>query len=157
MLYPMQTSVAQPNGEHYLKLSSNENVLGPSPQALAALSTALMETHRYPGEDEAILLQKLAAHIGRGLTAEHFNVGNGSSDVLRTITQTWLRSGAKAVIAAPTFALYEKLVTMFDGQPVFAPLRNYTVDLSAVLDAIDAQTRLVFICNPNNQIGRAHV
>ena len=139
--------------KHYLKLSSNENVLGPSPQALAALAAALPETHRYPGEDEAILLQKLAAHIGPGLSAEHFIVGNGSSDVLRTIAQTWLRPGSKAVIAAPTFALYSKLITTFDSQPVIAPLHNYAVDLGAVLDAIDAQTRLVFICNPNNPTG----
>jgi histidinol-phosphate aminotransferase len=136
-----------------LKLSSNENPLGPSPCAMAILQETLTQLSRYPGEEEATLLQKLALRLGNGLTESELIVGNGSADVLRMMTHTFLPSGAKAVIAGPTFALYETLVQMFGGQPVIVPLRNYTVDLQRVLDAIDERVRLVFICNPNNPTG----
>ncbi|MCP4710742.1 MAG: histidinol-phosphate transaminase, partial [Planctomycetes bacterium] len=136
-----------------VKLGSNENVLGPSPQAIAAVEATLTDAHLYPGKEEAKLLQKLAARLGPGLTEAHFTSGNGSCDVLRMISQTYINSGHRALIAGPTFGMYEVLVNMFGGQSIVIPLRNYTIDLPALLQAIDDRVRLIFIANPNNPTG----
>ncbi|MFN8456684.1 MAG: histidinol-phosphate transaminase [Anaerolineae bacterium] len=137
-----------------LKLASNENALGPSPRARAAIEAALAELHLYPGEEhEAALLQKLAGWLGAGLGVKNLVLGNGSADVLRFITQTFIEPGDRAVIAAPTFRVYEILVKLYGGQVTLAPLRDYRVDSAALLSAIDDEVKLVFICNPNNPTG----
>ena len=82
-----------------VKLGSNENVLGPSPLAMAAVKAVLAEAHLYPGKEESDLLQTLAARLGQGLTEAHFTSGNGSCDVLRMNTHTFLNPGDRALIA----------------------------------------------------------
>ncbi len=139
--------------QQLLKVSSNENALGPSPLALAAIEETLSGINRYPVDDEVFLVQKLVQRIGGGLASDQFLAGNGSGDVLRMIVQTLLTAGDKVVIAAPTFNLYEILAKNFGCQPILVPLRNYTIDLQQVLDAIDETVRMVFICNPNNPTG----
>ena len=136
-----------------IKVGSNENVLGPSPLACAAIQDALADSYLYPDQQEDLLLSRLAGRIGGNLTKEHFVSGNGSCDVLRLIAQTFIRPGKKSLIAAPTFSLYAQFTEMFGGQPVFIPLADFTVDLNALADAIDADTALVFVCNPNNPTG----
>ena len=137
-----------------VKLGSNENVLGPSPRAIAAVKTVLADAHLYPGKEEADLLQTLAARLGSGLTPEaHFTSGNGSCDVLRMITQTYIKPGDRALIAGPTFGMYAVLVNMFGGEAVVVPLQDHIVDLPALLAAIDDRVRLIFIANPNNPTG----
>ena len=136
-----------------IKVGSNENVLGPSPLALAAIREALSDTYLYPEQHEDTLLAKLASQIGGGLTNESFISGNGSCDVLRLITQTYIRPGKKSLIAAPTFSLYELLTEMFGGEAVSVPLVDFTVDLNALAEAIDGDVSLIFVCNPNNPTG----
>lgn len=138
---------------HIVKLGSNENVLGPSPRAIAAVKAALADAHLYPGKEESDLLQTLAARLGPGLTEAHFTSGNGSCDVLRMITHAFIAPGDRALIAGPTFGMYQVLVNMFGGESVIVPLQDYTVDLPALLQAIDDRVRLIFIANPNNPTG----
>lgn len=136
-----------------IKVGSNENVLGPSPMAQDAVREALLDAHLYPDRHESALLQKLADDLGAGLSEDNFISGNGSCDVLRMITQTFIEPGAKALIAAPTFAMYQILVRMFGGEPVDVPLSDFTVDLDALVNAITEDVRLIFVCNPNNPTG----
>jgi len=136
-----------------IKVGSNENVLGPSPKAQAAIEEALTDAHLYPDRHEDNLLENLANHIGGGLVKENFVSGNGSCDVLRMIVQTFIGPGKKSLIAAPTFAMYELLTDMFGGESDLIPLRNFTVDLDALAAAVDEQTALIFVCNPNNPTG----
>lgn len=136
-----------------LILLSNENVLGPSPKAIAAAQKALAEMHLYSNDVESVFLEALAAHHEYGLTTANFTSGNGSSDVLRMIVQAFIQPGTNSVIAAPTFGIYANLTTLYGGAPILVPLLDYTVDLPALLAAINEQTRLVFVCNPNNPTG----
>ncbi len=136
-----------------IKVGSNENVLGPSPMAQEAIKEALVDAHLYPDRHESTLLQKLAEDLGDGLVEDNFISGNGSCDVLRMITQTFIEPGDKALIAAPTFSMYKILVQMFGGEPIFVPLRDFTVDLVALVDAIEEDVKLIFVCNPNNPTG----
>jgi histidinol-phosphate aminotransferase len=138
---------------HVLKVGSNENVLGASPAAKVAITAALADAHLYPDRHEDTLLDKLAFRIGGNLQKENFISGNGSCDVLRMIVQTFIEPGKNAVIAAPTFSMYELLVNMFGGEAVFVPLKDFTVDLDGLAAAVNENTALVFICNPNNPTG----
>ncbi len=136
-----------------LILLSNENVLGPSPLAIAAAQKAVGEMHLYSNEVEIVFLEALVAHHGHGLSTANFTSGNGSTDVLRMIAQSFVQPGMNSVIAAPTFGIYAALTALYGGTPILVPLRDYTVDLPALLAAVNEQTRLVFVCNPNNPTG----
>ena len=136
-----------------IKVGSNENVLGPSTKAQEAIIAALPDAHLYPDRHEDTLLEKLANRIGGGLYKSNFISGNGSCDVLRMITQTFIESGKKSLIAAPTFSMYEILTQMFGGDPVFVPLKDFTVDLDGMVDAVDEDVAMIFVCNPNNPTG----
>jgi histidinol-phosphate aminotransferase len=136
-----------------IKVGSNENVLGPSPKAQKAISEALKDAHLYPDRHEDILLEKLAASIDQRLTLENFISGNGSCDVLRMITQTFMGPGKKALIGAPTFSMYRLLVSMFGGEFENIPLKDFAMDLDALADAIDESVSIIYICNPNNPTG----
>jgi histidinol-phosphate aminotransferase len=137
-----------------LKLCSNENPLGPSPMALAALRNALAEANRYPGIAERELRRKLVAYYGNGLTEQHFIIGNGATDVLRMVAQAFIFDGGGSVVDRVTFPLYALLTTMYGGRATrVAPRPDYHLDLSAMADAITAQTRIVWLCSPNNPTG----
>ena len=101
----------------------------------------------------AITMEKIAERLGGGLKSSQFVSGNGSCDVLRMIIQTFIEPGKNAVIAAPTFSMYELLVEMFGGEVIFAPLKNFTVDLDALAAVVNKNTVLAFVCNPNNPTG----
>ena len=140
--------------EDIVKLGSNENPLGTSPLALAALQDALTSTHRYPGLAEKELRHRLAGYYGDSLTEHHFLVGNGATDVMRMIAQGFISEGGVSVTCAVTFPLFALLTTMYGGQTIRIPPRaDYHLDLPAIAEAITPQTRLVWLCSPNNPTG----
>lgn len=137
-----------------IKLDSNENPLGPSPMALAALRQALTESHRYPGIAENQLRRKLAAYHGNGFTQEHFIIGNGGSDILRMVAQAFISEGAEAITCRVTFPLFALLTTMYGGKTIrIEPCPDYRFDLPAMADAVTDQTRIIWLCSPNNPTG----
>jgi histidinol-phosphate aminotransferase len=140
-----------------IKLASNEIPLGPSPRAVAAFQAALQDAHRYPGTGDKHLRRKLAdwynARIAASFTAHNFLMGNGLGDVLRMIAESFIFDGGETIICTPTFPLYPVLTCRFGGKPVLVSHTNYRYDLPAMLDAITSDTRLIFICNPNNPTG----
>ena len=139
-----------------IKLASNENALGPSPLAVAALTRALAEAHRYPGPAELDLRRRLAEHHGGGLTEDNFVIGNGGTDVLRIIGQSFIFDGGEAILSRVTFPLFRLLVTMYGGRPVVVdPAADYALDLQAMAEAVTDDTRLVWLCTPNNPTGLA--
>lgn len=137
-----------------LKLGSNENPLGPSPMALAALRDALANAHRYPGIAEHDLRRKLVTHCGNDLTEQHFIIGSGATDVLRMIAQSFIFDRGESVTCRVTFPLFALLTTMYGGKATIVnPRPDYHLDLSAMADAITEQTRIVWLCSPNNPTG----
>ncbi len=140
--------------ERVVKMASNESPMGPSPQAVQAAQAMLAGVHRYPGVGDRDLRRKLAAYHGRGLTEHNFVIGNGGTDVLRMIVQAFIFDGGNAVMSAVTFPMYHIHVTTFGGENRRIPtLPDYAHDLDAMLEAIDEDTRLVFLCTPNNPTG----
>lgn len=136
-----------------LRLCYNENALGTSPKAAAAMAAALEESHLYPDGLEKKLVDRLAEHLGHGITAGRLVVGNGCSDVLRMIVKAFLRPGDEGIIAENSFLLYERFINASGGKTIVTPMQRHTHDLDAMQQAITDRTRLIFICNPNNPTG----
>lgn len=134
-----------------VKLSSNENPLGPSPLAVAALHAAVAGVHRYPDSGSLALRQALADHAG--LSLAHVTCGNGSDELVLLICLAFLDPGDEVVMAEGTFISYLLRTLELDARPVRVPLSAYTHDLAAMAAAITPRTRVVFLCNPNNPTG----
>ncbi len=134
-----------------IKLASNENPLGPSPKAVAAIQRALAELHRYPDGSGYYLKRALAQKLG--VSPDALILGNGSNEIIELVVRTFLRPGEEAVSADQSFAIYRLVVQAQGGQNRIVPLRRYTHDLEAMLDAISSRTRIVFLANPNNPTG----
>jgi histidinol-phosphate aminotransferase len=134
-----------------IKLASNENPLGPSPRAVAAIAAALGGLHRYPDGSAFHLKRRLAERLG--VASEEILVGNGSNEILELVARTFLRPGDEAVMAEQAFVIYRLLVQAVGAVPRAVPLRDFTHDLEAIGRAITARTRVVFLANPNNPTG----
>jgi histidinol-phosphate aminotransferase len=134
-----------------IKLASNENPLGPSPKALAAIGAALTCLHRYPDGSAFYLKRRLAERLG--VSVEEILVGNGSNEIIELVVRTFLRPQDEAVVADQAFVIYRMVVQAVGGVSRVVPLREFTHDLDAIAEAITPRTRLVFLANPNNPTG----
>ena len=134
-----------------VKLASNENPLGPSPKALAAIRAKLDQIHLYPDGDCFYLKEGLAKKLE--VAPETLIFGNGSNEIIELAARTFMRVGDEAVMAEQAFVVYQLIVQAVGGKSKQVPLRDYTHDLDAIAAAISPQTRLVFLANPNNPTG----
>ena len=135
--------------ENIVKLASNENPLGMSPRARVAVEQAIAGIERYP--DQFDLIKALADRAG--LAQEQIVLGNGSNDVLDLAARVFLAPGRSAVLAQHAFAVYPLATVSAGAQCIVTPAKHYGHDLDAMLAAIRADTRLVWIANPNNPTG----
>ena len=136
-----------------IKLASNENPWGPSPKAIAAVRDALANLHRYPDGASYYLTQALAAH--HGLDANEIVLGNGSNEMIEFLVKAFITEGREVICSHPSFLMYQKFTQMRGGHCVVLPLADMRHDLKAILAAITADTRLIFLDNPNNPSGSA--
>ena len=137
-----------------VRLGANENPFGPSPLALDAGRAALELASLYPEQIEEQLCGALAAFHGRGLKAGNFFAANSGVETLSLIEDTALGSGGRAVICPPCFIAYRGSLANKAVPVDEAPLgKDYSVDVDAVLAAVGNDTRLLFLCNPNNPTG----
>ncbi|GAB6144673.1 histidinol-phosphate transaminase [Desulfocicer niacini] len=134
-----------------VKLASNENPLGPSPKALAAVQNQLASMHRYPDGSAHVLTDKLAQKYG--VKPENVIVGNGSDDIIALLAQGFLSRGNEALMPLPSFLMYEISVKVAGGVPVMLPLKGLDIDLDAILSGITPRTTMIFLTNPNNPTG----
>lgn len=139
------------NPADIVKLASNENPLGPSASVCAAISQALPELTRYPDGSGFALKEKLAAHYA--LDPAQITLGNGSNDILELVARAWLAPGRNAVFSAHAFAVYPIATLASGAECREVPAKDYAHDLDAMAAAIDSNTRVVFIANPNNPTG----
>lgn len=137
--------------EDSIKLASNENPLGPSPLAVEAIKSAAENLHRYPDSNGFYLIERLAKHLN--VAPEQIVLGNGSDDIIGLLAGAFLQPGDEVVLPKPTFLMYEIMAKSVGAIPVEAPLSLLSLDLERVLEKITAQTRLIFLCNPNNPTG----
>jgi histidinol-phosphate aminotransferase len=148
---PSSTLAARERRSHLLKLDSNENPFGPSQRAIDAMQAALGNSNSYPDDDCGRLRRKLASY--HGFPPEQIMVTSGSTALLSLLCQTLLAPGFNAVTGDCSFVVYSMAVRAAGGQLVEAPMHDDCLDLEAILAAIDAHTRIVFLANPNNPTG----
>ncbi|WP_226505239.1 histidinol-phosphate transaminase [Pseudomonas sp. MWU16-30317] len=134
-----------------VKLASNENPLGASPKALAAIAAELAELTRYPDGNGYNLKVKLAERAKVGI--DQVTLGNGSNDILELVARAYLAPGVNAVFSQHAFAVYPIVTQAVGAEARVVPAKEWGHDLPAMLAAIDANTRVVFIANPNNPTG----
>src|SRR5438552_6765262 len=134
-----------------IKLASNENPLGPSPMALAAMEKALRQLHLYPDGNAYYLKRKLADTLG--LEPANLILGNGSNEIIEFAGHALMGPGAGVIVSQYCFAVYPMIARLFGANLITVPARNYGHDLPAMLRAIDSQTRVIFVANPNNPTG----
>lgn len=135
-----------------IKLASNENPLGPSPRAVAAMKDTLDGVNLYP--DGAALALKNALSTYWDLPAGQFTLGNGSDEVIHCLGLAYLRPGDAVVHGDPSFSLYGAAALLNEAEAVKVPLTpDMRHDVDAMADAVDERTRMVFIANPNNPTG----
>lgn len=142
--------------EHVVKLASNENPLGPSPKVLEAMAKAAADTHLYPDSNAYELKKRLAAYLSSESTSIDINqltIGCGSNDVLDIIARVFLQPGKSAVYSQHAFVVYPLAVKATGARAIVTPANDWGHDLPAMAQAIEADTSLVFIANPNNPTG----
>lgn len=141
-----------------LKLASNENTIGPSPNAMAAMQKAITQVCWYPDGNGFVLKQKISQKFAVNLS--QIILGNGSNDILDMVARTFLCEGREAIFSQYAFAVYP-----ISTQAVGATARiakalavdhndnPYGHDLTAMAELINEKTRVIFIANPNNPTG----
>lgn len=134
-----------------VKLASNENPLGPGKKALAAIQSALPKLTLYPDGNGFNLKKALAAKFA--VDANQITLGNGSNELLELVARAFLSPGLEAVFSRHAFAVYPIVTQAVGATAVVAPALNYGNDLNAMSARVSANTRLVFIANPNNPTG----
>jgi histidinol-phosphate aminotransferase len=137
--------------ESIIKLASNENPLGPSPKAVAAMRHALGNLHLYPDGNAFYLKHKLAAKLG--VEPGNMVLGNGSNEIIEFIGHAFMRPGVDVIVSEFCFAIYPIMAKMFGANLVTVPAKDLGHDIPAMLRAIGPQTRVLFVANPNNPTG----
>ena len=134
-----------------VKLASNENPLGASPKAIEAFHEIADSLHLYPRGDAPKLLDAIAQKYG--VKKSQIIIGNGSDEIIDMVGKAFIRQGDNCVGITPTFSVY-KFTTLSNGAEfVGVGEGEQRASLDDLAKAINAKTRVAFICNPNNPTG----
>jgi histidinol-phosphate aminotransferase len=135
-----------------IKLASNENPLGSSPKAIAAVTRALSTLNRYPDGGGFVLRRALAARLGVDL--DQIILGNGSVEIIEMVARAYLADGDEAVYSQQSFVSYEIAVNQVNGRGIAVPATpGRSHDLVAMAAAVTPRTKLVYVANPCNPTG----
>ncbi|MFI9430590.1 MULTISPECIES: histidinol-phosphate transaminase [Streptosporangium] len=148
--YKAGKAVVSADGRSY-KLSSNESPYEPLPSVVEAVAKAATEIHRYPDPAATGLTHALAERYG--VPPEHIALGAGSVTVAQQLFETVNEPGAEVIYAWRSFEAYPLLADLAGTVSVRVPLLGETHHLEAMAEAVTPQTRMIFVCNPNNPTG----
>lgn len=137
--------------ENIVKLASNENPLGPSARVLKTIQEHAQHITRYPDGNGFSLKKALAAKLG--VQTNQITLGNGSSDMLDFLARAYLTPEKNAVFSQHAFAVYPIVTQMQGAKAKIVPAKNWGHDLTAMAKAVDENTGIVFVANPNNPTG----
>jgi histidinol-phosphate aminotransferase len=137
--------------EQIVKLASNENPLGPSPKALAAMQEALLKAHYYPDGGAYHLRVGIAEQLG--VSIENLILGNGSNEIIEFLGHAFLQPGDNIITADHAFAIYRLMAHLFSAETIEVADPGFVPDVEAMLEAINPRTKQIYIANPNNPTG----
>lgn len=141
--------------DKFYKLSSNENLLGPSPKALKVMKESLDGLYEYDHYDDFQFQDVLADYYNQEIKSGQFITANSGVEVLEIISRGLVSVGSECIISSPTFSPYKNIVELEGGKIIDIPLTNpdYQLDVDGILNAVNEDTALIFITNPNNPTG----
>ena len=134
-----------------IKLASNENAWGPSPKAVRAMRSELLNVHRYPDASCFHLVNALAEN--GGFDPSEVVLGNGSNEIVDFLVKAFVREGDEVITSHPSFLMYQKFVQVRGGVNFVVPLKTMRHDLATIKQTVSDKTRLIFLDNPNNPTG----
>jgi histidinol-phosphate aminotransferase len=137
-------------GRPLIKLSANENPLGTSPAALAAMASAAPAS-RYPDPASTALREALGKK--HGVDPARIVCGTGSDELLNLAVQAFAGPGDEVLFPRYSFAVYEIAARRCGAEPVESADADYGCDVDALLAAVTERTRVVMLANPNNPTG----
>ena len=137
--------------DEIIKLASNENPLGPSPKALAAMRAALASANFYPDGGGFYLREALAAKLG--VNRDQLILGAGSNEIIEFLGHAFLDRGDEIVTSEHAFVVYKLVAAVFGARTIEISSPDFRHDLDGIVAAITPKTRLIFIANPNNPTG----
>ncbi len=144
-------SLEQTKAEEKIKLSQNENPLGPSPKALEAVVAQANSMNRYPEPHSGSLKSILANY--HQLSPKNIFVSAGLVEALDIIIRNFVDKGENLIIPKLTFVAYKLLAKIFDVETKFARMNEYRIDVDSIIEHYDAKSKLIIIANPNNPTG----
>lgn len=134
-----------------VKLASNENPLGMPESAKLAMLKTVADIGRYPDSNGFELKQAITAKYG--VPQDWITLGNGSNDILELAAHAFVQPGQSVVYSQYSFAVYPLATQAVGGRAIVVPAKNFGHDLAAMAKAINKDTKLVFVANPNNPTG----
>lgn len=134
-----------------IKLASNENPLGFSPKVKEAITRAMEEVNLYPDGNATLLKEAIAAKLG--VTTDMVLPTCGSDEMLDLIAKTFIGKGDEVVMADITFSRYAATSQMMGAVIRQVPLKSLAYDIEGFLKVISKDTKIVWLCNPNNPTG----
>jgi histidinol-phosphate aminotransferase len=135
-----------------IKLASNENPLGASPKGIKAAQDYLAEIHRYPDADAKDVKQAIADKLD--LQVQQLIVTNGGDELISLISEAFLEHEDEIIVPSPSFTEYIFGARLMDAGVVAVPLdQDFCYDVEAILAAVTEQTKIIYICSPNNPTG----
>lgn len=137
--------------QRIIKLSSNENPLGPSPKAIEAFKAQASTLNRYPDSGHAELREAIAGVYK--LNPAHLICSAGSDELIGMIIQAYTQAGDEVLYPAHGFLMYKIYALGHGATPITAPEQNFRTDVDALLAAVTPKTKIVFLANPNNPTG----
>lgn len=138
--------------DRVIKLASNENPLGPSPKAVAAIQTGLAELNRYPDADASVLKQAIGEEYG--VTSKQVITTNGADELITLISEAFLEAQDEIIVPSPSFSEYDFGAHIMGATVVQVPFaEDFAYDVDAMIAAATDKTKIIYICTPNNPTG----
>jgi histidinol-phosphate aminotransferase len=138
--------------DRVIKLASNENPIGPSPNSLAVITDLLSSLNRYPDAHSLELKNAIASSLS--LTTQQLIITNGADELITLISETYLEPDDEIIVPSPSFSEYDFGAHLMGAKVVPVPLdNNYQFNIDLIVSAVTDRTKLVYICSPNNPTG----
>lgn len=134
-----------------VKLASNENPLGTSPEVQRIISEEKFNLFRYPDSNVFILKKMLSAHLG--IDTSMITLGNGSDELLRLIAMAYAGPGDEIIFSQYAFVVYMIATLSVGAKPVVVSSKLWGCDIDNIVEAVNENTRIIYIANPNNPTG----
>jgi len=134
-----------------IKLASNENAFGASPDSVRSIRRMADQIHVYPDSQSREIRARLAGHLG--VEAAQITTGNGADGVIYNLGMAVIDQGDEIIFPRITFPIYETISRVMRGIPVYSQMKDLRIDLADIEKSIGDRTKVIFLCNPNNPTG----